>query len=251
MFYENDIINFNILDVLELKYKNSSHNNSGRNFNALSFRINSDARIKTNENEYELGDNSIAYIPARLSYYREASYDELIVVHFDSTNYSTKSIEYFYAAEPEKFEALFRKIYLCWEEKAPGYKYTCSAILNEIFALCYAQNHREKYEKTKIQPSLEFITKNYKNPDITIGEIAKKSFMSEVYFRKLFKEEYGISPQKFITNLRIQNAAGLISSGYYSLGEIAKMSGYNDYKYFSVEFKRVMGVSPSKYTYNY
>ena len=75
--------------------------------------------------------------------------------------------------------------------------------------------------------------------------------MSEVYFRKLFKEEFGISPQKYIIDLRLQNAAGLISTGYYSLKEVAYMSGYTDYKYFSVEFKKNMGVSPSEYLYNY
>ena len=93
--------------------------------------------------------------------------------------------------------------------------------------------------------------KNYKKGDLSIKEIADKSFMSEVYFRKLFKEEYGISPQKYIIDLRIQNAIGLISAGYYSLKEVAYMSGYHDYKYFSVEFKKAMGVSPSEYVYNY
>lgn len=92
---------------------------------------------------------------------------------------------------------------------------------------------------------------NYKKSDLSIKEIADKSFMSEVYFRRLFKEEYGISLQKYIINLRIQNALGLISTGYYSLKEIAYISGYNDYKYFSVEFKKNMGVSPSEYLYNY
>ena len=75
--------------------------------------------------------------------------------------------------------------------------------------------------------------------------------MSEVYFRKLFKKEYGIPPQKFIINLRIQNAIGLISTGYYSLTDVAFASGYNDYKYFSTEFKKIIGISPSKYIYNY
>ena len=75
--------------------------------------------------------------------------------------------------------------------------------------------------------------------------------MSEGYFRKLFKEEFGISPQKYIIELRIQNAVALISKGYYSLKEIAYMSGYNDYKYFSVEFKKSMGVSPSEYIYDH
>ena len=75
--------------------------------------------------------------------------------------------------------------------------------------------------------------------------------MSEVYFRKLFKAEFGISPQKYIIKLRMQNALGLISTGYYSLKEVAEMSGYHDYKYFSVEFKKMIGVSPSEYSYNY
>ena len=96
---------------------------------------------------------------------------------------------------------------------------------------------------------MEYIQKNYKSDNLTMQKIAKESFMSEVYFRKLFKAEYGISPQKYIIKLRIQNAIGLISTGYYSLKEVADMSGYNDYKYFSVEFKKITGISPSKYRY--
>ena len=84
-----------------------------------------------------------------------------------------------------------------------------------------------------------------------MGEAAARSFMSEVHFRNLFKAEYGVSPQKYIIDLRIQNAVLLISMGYFSLKEVAFMSGYNDYKYFSVEFKRKMGISPSKYIYDY
>ena len=68
---------------------------------------------------------------------------------------------------------------------------------------------------------------------------------------KLFKAEYGFSPQKYIIHLRIQYAKQLISTGYYSVKEIALMSGYTDYKYFSTEFKKQVGVSPSDYVYNY
>ena len=71
--------------------------------------------------------------------------------------------------------------------------------------------------------------------------------MSEVYFRKIFKEDLGTSPQKYIIKLRLQKAADLIETGDYSLKEIAVMSGYNDYKYFSSEFKHLFGTSPSEY----
>ena len=55
----------------------------------------------------------------------------------------------------------------------------------------------------------------------------------------------------YIIKKRLQNAIGLISAGYYTLSEVADMSGYSDYKHFSVEFKKAVGVSPSEYSYNY
>ena len=68
---------------------------------------------------------------------------------------------------------------------------------------------------------------------------------------EIFKKEFGISPKKYIINARIKHAVGLIENGYYSLSEIAEMSGFTDYKYFSSEFRRVMGTSPSKYHYDF
>ena len=251
MFFEKDLLSFNILDVLELKQQNVNMFNSGRNFNALSFRIRSDAVLITKTKKYSMQDHCVSYFPARLDYSRVATVDEMIVVHFDTINYNTKNIEYFIPDDPTVLAQLFRAIFDVWSKKERGYKYKCSAILYEIFAECYTQNYISKSQNSKIYNSVEYLLKNYKKNDLSIKEIADKSFMSEVYFRKLFKKEYGISPQKYIIDLRIQNAVGLISAGYYSLKEIAYMSGYNDYKYFSVEFKKNMGVSPSKYVYDY
>ena len=251
MFFEKEMLSFNILDVIELKQKDINSFNSGRNFNALSFRTRANTVLKTESKEYVMRDNSVAYVPARLDYTRIAVEDELIVIHFDTMNYQSRKIEFFEASDPEKMSALFRRILELWNAKEAGYKYRCTAVLYEIFAECHTQTAPSAAKSSKIQKSVDYIHENYKNGDLTIAEVAKRSFMSEVYFRKLFREEYGTSPQKYIVNLRIQNAAGLISTGYYSLKEVALMSGYNDYKYFSVEFKRIMGVSPSEYSYNF
>ena len=251
MFFEKEMISFNILDVLLLKQENINNYNSGRNFNALSLRVRSDAVIKTDRADYSMGDNYVAFFPARLDYQRIANVDELVVIHFDSTDHLTEDIEFFEAKDVEKIKGLFFDIIDVWNKKETGYKYRCAALLYEIFAECYAQNYKREVEKSKIKASVDYIHQSYKKSDLSIKTVAEKSFMSEVYFRKLFKKEFGISPQKYIIDLRIQNAAGLISTGYYSLKEVACMSGYTDYKYFSVEFKRNMGVSPSEYLYNY
>lgn len=251
MIFEKESLGFTILDVIELHQKDINSFNSGRTFNALSFRTKADTLLRTESKEYVMTDNSVAYVPARLDYTRISAEDELIVIHFYIMNYQSKEIELFVAKDPEKMSELFRRILSVWNAKETGYRYRCTALLYEIFAECHAQIAPSAVKSSKIQKSVDYIHENYKNGDITIADVAKRSFMSEVYFRKLFKEEYGVSPQKYIVNLRIQNAAGLISTGYYSLKEVALMSGYNDYKYFSVEFKRIMGISPSEYFYNF
>lgn len=251
MFFENEVLSFHILDVIELKQKKIHKFNKGRNFHALSFRYHAETVLKTNTAEYRMGDYYVCYVPARLDYTRSSETDELIVVHFDTINYNARHIECFLPQDPHIFIEKFRQILDCWNKKEIGYRYKCSAILYNIFAECYIQNYKSETQKSKIGQSVEYILKHYKKNDLSIREIAKRSFMSEVYFRKLFKEAYGVSPQKYIINLRIQNAAGLIATGYYTLKDVAYMSGYNDYKYFSVEFKKIMGVSPSEYLYNY
>ena len=251
MFFEKESIQFHILDVLELKQKNLSILNSERNFSALSFRYRSNAVIETENEQFLMGDHCVTYVPARLDYKRSASVDELIVIHLDTTNYSSRGIESFTPKDPRILSELFRKILTLWNKKELGYRHRCAALLCSILAECYTENFVPKVVHSKIRNSVDYILSNYKSSDLSIKEAAEQSFMSEVYFRKLFKKEYGISPCRYIINLRIQNAVGLISAGYYSLKEVAYLSGYNDYKYFSVEFKKAMGISPSEYLYNY
>ncbi len=251
MFFENDMISFNLLDVFMLKQKNTGMYNSKRNFNALSFRIKSDTVLKTKSDVFEMKDNFVSFVPSRLDYSRVSKIEELIVVHFEAINCNAGDIEFFEPKEPELYKNLFIKILECWNAKEVGYKYKCSAIFNEILALCYAENYRPKPTDSKIKNSVDYLLKHYNDHDISISEIARQSFMSEVYFRKIFKDEFGVSPQKYIVRLRLQYAKELISTGYYSLKEIAMMSGYTDYKYFSTEFKKHIGVSPSEYLYNY
>ena len=81
MFFEKEILSFNILDVLELKQSNVSMINKGRNFNALSFRLCSDTILKTENKEYRMKDNYLSYVPARLDYSRYSTAEDLIAVN--------------------------------------------------------------------------------------------------------------------------------------------------------------------------
>ena len=85
---------------------------------------------------------------------------------------------------------------------------------------------------------------NYTSCDLTIKEIADKAFISEVYFRKLFKESYGTSPQKYLIELRINNAKTLIATADGKL-HCAWESGpeiglYRDIRYQMFDLKELV-----------
>ncbi len=251
MFFSKDDIAFRILDIVELDQGSICCSMSGRNFDSISFRFSANTELSAECGTYKVGDNSVCFMPARINYTRKAQYDKLIAIHMDIQNYFSNQIQVFTPKNSEKLAKLFCEAYELWVAKDIGYKYKCSAIVNKILAICYAENCLPEELPEAIAESVKYMREKFADPELSITDIAKKSFISDVYFRKLFKSHFGISPSKYLINLRIQNAVGLMSTGYYSLKEIAFLSGYCDYSYFSSEFKRIKGVTPMEYLYNY
>lgn len=251
MLFDQETIAFQILDVLYLDQGNLKTRGSNRHFDALSFRCESDTIIEANGKQMELKDNSICYFPSAVNYTRTSKKDRLIVVHFKTFNYHSNDIECFFPDDYKKYADLFKKILNCWNRKSISYKHECASVLNSIFSELYKDNRPSNNEQSKICQSVRYIKENCLKKDFSLQTAAKKSFISETYFRKLFEKEFNISPKKYVINFRIKYAASLIVSGFFSLQEIAERCGYSDYKHFSVQFKRIMGVSPSRYSYNY
>lgn len=251
LIFERDNLSFKLLEVIELKQTDVHLFNSERNFDALSFRFRADTEIHSEGKTYHIKDNSVSFFPAHLDYTRDSAVDEFIVIHFNSLDYFSKSLAFFYPPKPEEIAPLFRDILDCWTKKDVGYRYHCTAILYEIFSKIREQYPTPSRYDPRIEKGVLYLRENFKNPDISVVDAAEASNISEVYFRKLFKKQFGVSPKTYIINARIKYAVNLIESGYYSLTEIAEMCGFEDYKYFSSQFHKIKGMPPSKYSYNY
>lgn len=251
MIFEQESIGFQILDVLYFEQYDISRYNSKRNFDALSFRYEADTVIEHNGKTIDFCDNVIGFFPANTNYTRTTNHDKMIVIHFKTYNYTSLEIEKFSPEDAEKYRILFKTILDCWRKKGISYKHEAASVLNLIFAELYRDNKKADAKNLKIEPSIRYIEENYLRKDFSPAKAAEKAFISEQYFRKLFKREFGVSPKQYVINKRIKYAASLIIAGYYSLSEIADYCGYNDYKHFAVEFKKIIGVSPSEYVYDY
>ena len=70
---------------------------------------------------------------------------------------------------------------------------------------------------------------------------------SERHFTRLFSKVYGVSPQQYLTEVRIKAACKMLKNSAASVGEIARSCGFTDPGYFSRIFKSNTGVLPSDY----
>jgi len=94
--------------------------------------------------------------------------------------------------------------------------------------------------------AIEYIKKNYKNK-ITLEEVANELNISPHYFSKLFKDEVGETFIDYLTSLRIQKSKELLAENQLSGKEICFEIGYGDPNYFSRNFKRIVGITPTEY----
>ena len=71
--------------------------------------------------------------------------------------------------------------------------------------------------------------------------------MSDTYFRRLFVAEFGITPLRYINQLRMTQIRELLQANYNSIEDIAEQCGFNNVNYFSLFVKKETGMSPSLY----
>lgn len=94
-----------------------------------------------------------------------------------------------------------------------------------------------------------YVDKNYYS-DISLIALSEKLHLTPSYISRLFKKEFGINLFEYITEIRIQSAKDLLKSTDFKIYEIAERIGFKSTINFDYAFKRITGISPSKYRDN-
>jgi len=124
-------------------------------------------------------------------------------------------------------------------------KMECLSLLYDLFSLL-AQEKTNASKNPHVSRALEYIHGNY-NRDIQIPELAELVHLNSNYFTKLFKQEMGITPIRYIQTVRFEKARHLLKYTHLTVAEIAGQVGVSDTLYFSRGFKAFCGCSPSEY----
>lgn len=231
----------------------------GRKDYQLIIVIEGEALFKLGEEDILLkGDEAIILPPHIKNHYYFYPDNNIIWIHFTGSEiekildvYSLKGYTKYSAMDAEDFLIFAEKIIEEFQLKRTGYMHNCNAALLNILTLL----------KRKIDAHINIKVNNF-IPEITavledmklhfaenkeIADFAKICNLSPSRFAHLFAKKVGVSPHKYLINLRIKQAKYLLLNTNISLSNIAKSVGYDDSLYFSRVFKKYEGVSPSHF----
>jgi AraC-like DNA-binding protein len=141
------------------------------------------------------------------------------------------------------------------EDRGYLYREMCNVFLHQLL-LQYLRSDREPGKicvKNELDQEVSsdwivkrvtrFIEAHYME-DYTVKEIAHAVGRSDHQIRQHFKDVLGISPRRYLFQLRIQKAKELVESSDYSFKEIADRVGFKNVHHFTRAFREVSGETP-------
>ncbi len=81
----------------------------------------------------------------------------------------------------------------------------------------------------------------------SLDDLSRKIGMSRSAFAERFKQLVGITPIRYVTEWRMQEAADLLKTTELSIAAIAEQCGYTSEVAFRKAFRSVIGVPPGQY----
>ena len=215
----------------------------GREYHSLSFRPCGRVRFEVGGKRYISEGGGITFMPAGVSYQTQVlSEGELWVVHFTTDTPYPKAKPLFLDSADADIKSVLSE--LCESYRAgEEHRYKRMSL---IYTLLERMEHRLRPVPRRLRHAKSYIDTHFAE-EISIAALAKQAALSDVHFRNEFKKYFDCSPLSYLKSVRLENAKQLLRSGYYSVSDTAVDCGFGSISYFSAEFKRLTGMSPSEY----
>lgn len=194
---------------------------------------------------YKICANQAFIIPPDMRYFYQADENdpwEYVWINFDGeqatqfTNLKSPVVNIDY-----KF---FKDLNQCKEYAGQEAEYIAGRlylIMVEITKKTYISNY--------VLMAKNYMTTYYSH-NIKIQEIADTIGLNRKYLAKIFKKSTGMTMSEFLIDVRMRMASAAISNGERSVTKISSMVGFEDPLFFSRQFKKYFGVSPTEFIKN-
>jgi len=143
-----------------------------------------------------------------------------------------------------------------WEtkKKQPCYPIIVKSLLLQLFAqLGRYQNLspevvqvRNDAEKHIVEGMLNYMIEHY-DESLSAEKLCGHFHVSRSYFFRIFKQHTGVTMNEFLVSIRMTKAKDLLQETDLPIIEIAGDVGFQDVSHFCNTFKRLTGMTPSRY----
>lgn len=139
---------------------------------------------------------------------------------------------------------LLQDIFQEYKDQRPGYEIAGHSLL-DLFLLSVLRESTAESKPTKDLQLLREYIGQHADQKINFKELAAVSGYSPDYFRRIFKERFGVSPQQYMIHIRLEQAKELLSTTDLSCTEIAYRCGFSNSAQLSTMFRERYGISPT------
>lgn len=152
----------------------------------------------------------------------------------------------FYPHSPDKIEDILNRIFEISLNDSISSKIRCLSLVQNFFSKLFENFTEKKIKNSHINEAVYFMKLNY-NLGISAKDVAAKLNIDQSYFTRIFRKEFGVSPNKWLNDFRLEKACELLVTSDLPVGNIATSVGIFDSLYFSRMFRKNIGMSPTVY----
>jgi len=141
---------------------------------------------------------------------------------------------------------------LCLHRKDDGQaRYQTFRALMQLYTLLVPQmedaaDRSDQTDHRAVKLCMDYMQAHY-SEKLTLEQLAELVHLHPNYLCKLFREYTGQTVFRYLHQLRIENAAHLLTTEGYTVSQAAEECGFESLSFFSRKFKEITGQSPQAY----
>ena len=111
----------------------------------------------------------------------------------------------------------------------------------------FSQGHNHGHLRNQTKRAIIIMEEKYSETGLSIESIASAAHLTSAHFCRIFKEDTGVTPLTYLTEVRINLAKSLLTLSENTVRSVALASGFEYEEYFYRVFRKYTEMTPTQY----
>ena len=150
----------------------------------------------------------------------------------------------------EQIYHLYRWATTVAQQQGAGHQQILAGIASLLLGFAYSENRQTSFRDRHIDSLIsqaKILMQENIEQNLPGKVVAQQIGMGYSWFRRVFKEYTGFSPNQYMQELKISKSKELLTNTDLNSQQIAYSVGFETPSYFNIVFKKKTGMTPSKY----